>query len=433
MPTGQFPDRQNHRPDGKSITDEVRPNRSGGPGRALHQRLFRSFFAAGFECSTHKRRSGLRLDLVNATSHDTFATLDYQRLGRQGLHLAREGVRWHLVEAQPGRYNFSSALPIVQAARLMQTQVIWDLCHFGWPDHIDIFNSDFVSSLARYGTAFVKWLAQQIDAPPFIVPVNEISFFSWAAGDEGSMFPFTTGRGFELKRLLVRATIETIKSIQAAVPGARFVQVDPIIHVVASATHPDEIPDAEAYRLSQYQAWDMLCGRLSPELGGHERFLDIMGVNFYPYNQWIYNLKNFRHVRKFRPLSRRHPLYRPFREMLKEVYGRYHRPLLIAETGAEDRRRRGWLRYVCEESKAALDSGVPLEGICLYPILNHPGWVDDRHCHNGLWDYPDAKGDRKAYEPLARELHRWQQVFEETPPGIEAANDHGQGSAVAMA
>jgi hypothetical protein len=120
-------------------------------------------------------------------------------------------------------------------------------------------------------------------------------------------------------------------------------------------------------------------------------------------------------VRKFQPLSRRHPQYRPLNQMLKEVHQRYQRPLLIAETGAENRVRAGWLRYVCEESCLAMSGGLPLQAICLYPILNHPGWVDDRHCHNGLWDYPDAVGNREIYRPLAAELRRWRPVFEVSP------------------
>ena len=63
--------------------------------------------------------------------------------------MAREGVRWHLVEQTAGQYDFSSALPIVRAARATGTQVIWDLCHFGWPDHLDIFKPEFVSALAE--------------------------------------------------------------------------------------------------------------------------------------------------------------------------------------------------------------------------------------------------------------------------------------------
>ncbi len=381
-------------------------------GAVPGQKILKTFFGGGFECSTHKRRSGQRLDLVAATKHDLFAHLDYRRLREQGLRVAREGVRWHLVEGSAGKYDFSSVLPIVQAARETGTQVIWDLCHFGWPDHMDVFQPEFVESLVSYGVAFANWLANEMAGPGFFVPVNEISFFSWASGDEGSMYPFVTGRGFELKGQLVRATIETMKAIRSEHPDARFVQIDPIIHVVADPKHPEEQEAAEAYRSSQFQAWDMLAGRLCPELGGSEDFLDVIGVNFYPHNQWYYNLKDFRRIRKFRPLTRANPLYRPFREMLKEVQDRYSRALFIAETGAEGRLRRGWLKYICEETQAAVEAGTPVQGICLYPIVNHPGWVDDRHCDNALWDYPDEEGNRQIYAPLAEELQRWRKVFE---------------------
>jgi len=384
------------------------------------QPIFKSFFAGGFECSTFKRRSGQRMDFVAATQHDRFAHLDYSRLQKEGMRVAREGVRWHLVEATSGKYDFSSVLPIVRAARATGTQVIWDLCHFGWPDHLDLFKAEFVSSLTNYGAAFARWLANEMNGPGLFVPVNEISFFSWAAGDEGSMFPFVTGRGFELKAHLIRASVETMKAIWSVQPSARFVQIDPIIHVVASPRRPEERPAAEAYRVSQFQAWDMLAGRLWPELGGKEEYLDIIGVNFYPHNQWFYNLKGFRRIRRFTPLKQSHPLYRPLAEMLAEVYERYHRPVLIAETGTEDDERPRWLRYLCQQTDRAISHGVPMQGICLYPILNHPGWVDDRHCYNGLWDYADEKGNREIFEPLATELGRWRKHFEASGAEIEA-------------
>jgi beta-glucosidase/6-phospho-beta-glucosidase/beta-galactosidase len=373
---------------------------------------FKSFFMGGFECSTHRLRSGRRLDLVAATRHEEFAQEDYRRLAQQGLQVAREGVRWHLVESTPGQYNFESVLPIIRAARDTGTQVIWDLCHFGWPDHLDIFQPGFVTALAEFGSAFARYLEQETGEPGYFVPVNEISFFSWAAGDEGSIYPFATGRGFELKAHLVRAAIQTMDAIWSISPQSRFVHVDPIIHVVASPKRPEERAAAEAYRQSQFQSWDMISGRIWPELGGHPKYLDIIGVNFYPHNQWFYNLKGFQRIRKFTPITRRNPLYRPFREMLAEVYERYHRPTFIAETGAEDRLRAAWLRYVCTETNAAINDGIPIHGMCLYPILNHPGWVDGRHCYNALWDYPDDNGSRKIYAPLARELRCWQRRFE---------------------
>ena len=350
--------------------------------------------------------------MVAATRHEEFALRDYERLKKRNLRVAREGLRWHLVEQTRGRYDFSTALPIVRAARATATQVIWDLCHFGWPDHLDIFQPDFVTALASYGAAFAKWLHQETGEPGFFVPVNEISFFSWAAGDEGDLFPFAHGRGFELKQQLVRAAIHAMDAIWAATPDARFVHVDPIIHVLAEPNRPQDKDKAEAYRRSQFQSWDMLSGRLCPELGGNEKYLDIIGANFYPHNQWFYNLEGYKRVRKFWPIPRRSPLYRPFREMLAELYARYRRPVYVAETGSENRIRASWFRYVCGETLAAIESGVPVKGMCLYPIVNHPGWNDCRHCHNALWDYPDEQGKRKIYAPLVRELQRWQKVFE---------------------
>ena len=87
-------------------------------------------------------------------------------------------------------------------------------------------------------------------------------------------------------------------------------------------------------------------------------------------------------------------------------------PLFVSETGAEDDFRPIWFNYVCTEVVAAMKAGVSIEGICLYPIVNHPGWDDDRHCYNGLWDYCKESGDREIYQPLAEELQFQRQQIE---------------------
>jgi beta-glucosidase/6-phospho-beta-glucosidase/beta-galactosidase len=140
-----------------------------------------------------------------------------------------------------------------------------------------------------------------------------------------------------------------------------------------------------------------------PELGGDEKYLDIIGVNYYPFNQWIHG-DTLYHPRV--PITYEEPSYRPFSNILSEIYDRYRRPLFIAETGTEGDERVRWLSYVAGEVRAAIEAGVPVEGICLYPVVNFPGWDDDRHCHNGLWDYPDENGRREIYQPLADELVR---------------------------
>lgn len=368
--------------------------------------LFQSFFLGGFECSAHRLRSGKRLDLLAATQHHSYQQIyaDYRGLQQQGIFTARSGIRWHLIETRPYHYDFSSVLPALQAAQATGVQILWDLCHFGWPDNLDIFAAEFVRRFASFAAAFAHLLANELETIPFLVPMNEISFFAWAGGDVAYLNPFARGCGLELKRQLVRATIAATEAIWAVLPQARILHVDPVINILPDPRRPHEGVLAEQYRLSQYQAWDTLAGRECPELGGQEKYLDIIGVNYYERNQWI-------HDATF--LTPLHPLYKPFRHILREVYDRYRRPLFIAETGAEDEVRPAWLKYIGSEVRAVMRAGVPIEGICLYPILNHPGWDDERHCCNGLWDYADEEGQRELYIPLARELQCQQRLFKQ--------------------
>jgi len=359
--------------------------------------VFTSFLQAGFECSTHKIKNGRRLDLVAATSHDRYLRQDYERMAQIGMRTAREGIRWHLIEMTPDKYDFATVLPFIETSNQMGIQVIWDLVHFGWPDHVDVFTERFVKHLATLARQFASLLRKETSGVTFIAPVNEISFLSWGGGEDAHIFPFARKRGAELKQRLVRAVIAASQEIKAELPQCRLVAPEPVIHIVGDSKRPQDVIDAERYRTSMFEAWDMLAGRLHPELGGAESYLDVIGINFYDANQWWNHGKT---------IFRGAPEYRPFRQILQEVYSRYKRPMFVSETGTEDAKRPAWFAYICEEVRAAQTSGVELHGICLYPILNHPGWNDDRHCYNGLWDYPSPEGSREIYQPLADEIHR---------------------------
>ena len=169
--------------------------------------------------------------MIESTRHEEFAEDDYARLVKIGMRTARDGVRWHLIERAPFVYDFSSLENQVCAMQNTGIQIIWDLFHYGYPDDLDIFSAEFVERFARFSAATAEYLQNETDGPLFICPVNEISFFSWIAGDAGHFYPFARRRGKELKKQLVRATIKAIDAIRAVVPDARFVQADPAIHV----------------------------------------------------------------------------------------------------------------------------------------------------------------------------------------------------------
>ncbi len=361
--------------------------------------LFRSFLQAGYECSTHKLLTGKRLDLVDSTGHDRFLAHDYSILGQFGIRTVREGIRWTRIELAPNRFDFTTVSPFLEASRAHGIEIVWDLLHFGWPDHLDIFAPEWVRSFAKLAEQFAELLKREGFSTPFIAPVNEISFVSWAGGDVAYLNPFQRGRGDELKRQLVRGALAAADAVRSVLPGAIIVSPEPVIHIAGDALKPGDREQAEMYRRSMFEAWDMMTGRLHPELGGAEKYVDVIGVNFYDRNEWW----NFGCT-----IHRGEAEYRPFSEILREVHERYRRPMFVAETGTEGAERPAWFAYIASEVRRAIGSGVPMEGLCLYPILNHPGWDDDRHCHNGLWDYADEHGERAVFEPLAEEIRRQQ-------------------------
>lgn len=364
--------------------------------------LFTSVFLGGFECSCQRLESGRRLDLVASTQHDKFARQDYARLRAMGMSAARDGISWVQAETRTGQFDFARAGRILQAAKAEHVKVIWDLMHFGWPDHVDVFSTAFPGQLARYAGAFARFLASEHDEPPIVVPINEMSYLSWAGGDVRCMNPFESARGDELKAQLVLASIHAMEAIWDVLPRARFLQPEPLINIVPAPEHPKTWRRVECDNLYQYQAWDMLSGRVWPSLGGAPKYLDIIGVNYYPDNQFMLDGTT---------IERGDARYRPFSEMLLETWRRYQRPMIVAETGCEGQARASWLRYVGTECSTALRAGCELHGVTLYPVLNHPGWLDERHCENGLWGYANEHGERDIHAPLAEELHRQTQLL----------------------
>ncbi|MBW4655915.1 MAG: glycosyltransferase family 4 protein [Kaiparowitsia implicata GSE-PSE-MK54-09C] len=378
-------------PQWQALFDEVMAERQPAPPPSI----FTSYWQGGFECSTHRLRNGRRLDIIQSSDHDQYTEADYRQLAGLGITTVRDGFRWHLIEAVPGVFDWFSIDPMLTAAKRTGTQVIWDLFHYGWPDDIDIWRPEFVARFALFARAAAQRVRDASDEVPFYCPVNEVSFSAWGGGEAGYLNPFANGRGYELKVQLVRAAIAAMHAIRDVDPRARFVHSDPAINVVNDPGRHHEFWAAEGHRQAQYQSWDMIAGMAWPQLGGSPDLLDIVGVNYYFNNQWIHGGP---------PIDMGHPQYRPLHRLLMEIQGRYGRPILLAETGIEFDRRPAWLAYVANELELARAKGVRMEGLCLYPVLNHFGWDDDRPCQNGLLEHKWADGRRSVYEPLAREL-----------------------------
>ena len=136
-------------------------------------------------------------------------------------------------------------------------------------------------------------------------------------------------------------------------------------------------------------------GAAEPELGGDPSLVDVVGLNFYPHNQWYYEGPTI-------PMG--HHEYRPLRDMLLEMAERYGKPIFLSETGAEGTAKPSWLHYVCNEVREAMDLGARIEGICWYPITAYPGWDNSRHAEAGLLSTIAADGTPPRRQAPARRV-----------------------------
>ena len=376
---------------------------------------FRSFWMVGYEGADHCNPRGHPLDMQVATGHEARIDEDYRAALALGFRVARESLSWRTIEG-PGGYDFSRALRRAEAAQRAGMQVCWSLCHYGWPADVDVFSQRLVERFRRYASAAARALAPYTDGVPLYNPINEISFLSYAVCDTDWIHPYRrdetpqrAARGYALKMNLVRAALAGGAAIRDVAPDARLAQIEPIIHVVAPPEAP-ELADAAAANVEfQFQAWDMLCGRMEPALGGHPDALDLIGVNYYYNNQWEFGTDKRLHWHL------RDPRRVPLRTLLARVHRRYQRPLFVAETGHFGAGRAAWIREVGDEVHAALGAGVPVHGICIYPAVDRPDWNDAQHWHNsGLWDLvqrPQGDLPRHLNETYAHALRDAQRLL----------------------
>jgi beta-glucosidase/6-phospho-beta-glucosidase/beta-galactosidase len=369
--------------------------------------IFPTFFISGFECSTFLWKDKKRRNLVAETQHDRFVMKDYELLRRLGIAVSREGIPWPLVDKN-GKYDFSVIDPMINAMREQQILPIWDLCHYGYPDDVDPFSDAFAERFAAYCKAAAEYVVPKLRGPYFFTPVNEITFFSFCGGEWGWIAPYTNTREkrYLFRTALCKAAIAGVKAIREVEPAARMIHIDPLVQVVAPRDRPDQQQVAwnETY-VDTFLAWDILYGKEFPELGGAPDILDIVGANNYSFGQMEY-----REHGPHKALDPDDDRIQPLCDLLRIVWERYQRPMIIGETSGMNEGREDWLRDVMEESLAAVNSGIDLHGICLFPAIDMPDWHTGQWLHNGICDIV-PEGDvlkRVECEPYVSELRRWQ-------------------------
>lgn len=363
---------------------------------------FQSFWMGGFECCDMLNRYGQRVDLIRTTGHLDLVEEDYTNVQRLGIHTVREGIRWSQVEKAPFEYDWADVIRMLLAGKRLGMQQVWDICHFGFPDDLSPLHPKFTPRFVSLCLEFVNVYRRVHPQTVLIMtPVNEVSFLSWLGGDNGSTVPFCHHEGWALKYALMEAYIAAIQAVRKADANVVILTTEPLVNIVPStdATDTDFI-QAKSQNDAQFQVLDILTGRLCPELGGSPDCVDVIGLNYYYNNQWI--MDTFEYLPWNNDFN--DPRWRPLNHLLKDVYERYRYPIILSETSHPKEHRPNWLDFVARECSCVVQNGLPLWGVCWYPVVDRPDWDDLNVWHRaGLWDVTFENGiaRRQLHQPTA--------------------------------
>lgn len=374
-----------------------------------------SFWGGGFEGADHVNAAGQAVDMHAASGHLERLDEDFSRAADMGLRSVRESIGWRLSEGSDGAIDLRRAERMARCAQRYGLQILWTLWHYGLPSDLCLHDDRLIERFARFAAEVARRLGPMADQPPVYTPVNEIGYLAWASTQPGLLFPPDNThhevsmedkllRGYEVKRRLVRAALAAVDAIRKVDPRARFLHVEPLCHVVAPAGRPELDETAANVRSWQWQAWDMLGGLSEPTLGGSASALDLVGVNHYHNSQW--------ELVTAAPLAWHlgDPRRLPLGTLIEEAWQRYGRPMFIAETGHVGSGRAKWLCEVAAEARRVHDeAGLPLLGLCLYPLVDRPDWNDFGRWHeSGLWQVEPDNGVRSEVPDFAQALRTLQ-------------------------
>jgi beta-glucosidase len=397
----------------------------------------------GFECSTFPQQG---MDQLELTQHDRFWASDLL-LARDeaACRTIRYGIRWHIVNPQPGIFDWSSLDGPMAFMRQLGMEPIVDLFHFGTPTWLErgVLNPAFPDAQAELARGFVRrypWVR-------WFTPTNEPYILSQFGGESGGWYPHGSGPADFARALehVSRGLVESWCEIIAVRPDARCMTSD-----TGEFWHAaDDGVRAHAERMNErrFLVHELVAGRVGAqhplrawlgEIGlgegtlrwfaEHAIPLDIIGLDHYPHSE--HRLRSGEAgevIDETMPLELQHGPG----ELARQYFDRLRRPLIFAETGApgSDEAKVAWLDRLVDQIRIVRSEGVPVIGITWWGLLDQVDWgnglrrfrydIDPTGLYRLEWQ--DGQGRRLDVTDLEPHLRGTAHRLARVPTGALAA------------
>ena len=321
-------------------------------------------------------------DVMESTAHDVRRDADLDLVVGTGVRTIRYPIRWHRVEATPGRYDWHDTDRAMEAVRARGLTPIVDLVHH--TSHPRWLDAGFADE--RFGPHYLAFVEASLERYPWISKYtlfNEPFSTLFLAGHEGICPPRRRRvAGFvQLCRQVLPALTEASRLARHMLPDAEHVWVDSCEH------HTGEGDGAHYAELANDRRFFLLDAFLGTARGDASRpfvdevvaagggsllelepgLVDVIGLDYYAHNQWHFGPGwGVPHT----------PSPMPLDELIADYAHRYDRPVAITETNlrGSPSDRATWFRYVLERAEMAVAAGVDVRAVTWFPFIDSADW-----------------------------------------------------------
>jgi dTDP-4-dehydrorhamnose reductase len=369
----------------------------------------------GAECTIVRLQEEYRDQAAETGHRDRWDDID--RMAELGLTTVRFPILWEAVAPErPDRLDFDWTDDRLARLRERGIKVIGGLLHHGsGPRYTDLLDPDFPRKLADYA-------ARVAERYPWIemwTPVNEPLTTARFSGLYGHWYPHGRDYPTFLRALAneCTGTLEAMRAIRAAIPGARLVQTEDLGKTFSTAPLRYQAAHENERR---WLSLDLLCGRVDPKhpwhkilfgagigwaememFEGGEARPDILGINHYLTSERF--LDHRTHLYPWlEPGGNRRDFYvdaeavrvkrleddTGFAPRLREAWERYRIPIAITEVhhGCHRDEQLRWFAEVWETATQLRGEGVDLRAVTLWSMFGNVDWRFLLTRRNGFYD-----------------------------------------------
>jgi beta-glucosidase len=333
-------------------------------------------------------------DIFESTGHDVRWKQDLGLLTSCGVHRLRYPVRWHRVEHDEGHFDWRYTDEVLLHLRDNGFQPIIDLVHHtSYPKWLEGGFADprFRAAYLRYTEEFAKRYPWVQEYTLFNEPFSTL----FLTGHEAIWPPYQKGLENFVSQILnvLPALAEASRAYADLLPGAKHVWVDTCEH--HTGTGAGGSATARMANERRFLVIDSFLGRgydpagpmadLLRDAGGEALQvlepgrIDVLGLDYYAHCQWHFDDTGG---------APNTPYPLPLAQQIHMYWDRYRLPCLVSETNILGRAsdRATWFKYVLEQCELARQMGVPLEGLCWFPVIDSTDWNTLLYRSNGHID-----------------------------------------------